>query len=75
LFDRCNQGRYGKCFTCCSRYHGTNTVCVGSTTQYSNSTSGGVWSSSNTAVATVNASGLVTGVSAGTATIIYTVTN
>jgi hypothetical protein len=33
----------------------------------------GTWSSSNTAVATVNASGVVTGVSAGTATITYTV--
>ncbi|RYD99076.1 MAG: hypothetical protein EOP54_05455, partial [Sphingobacteriales bacterium] len=54
---------------------GTNTVCINSTTQYSNTTSGGVWSSSNTSVATVNSSGLVTGVSAGTATITYMVTN
>ena len=34
----------------------------------------GAWSSSNTAVATVSAAGLVTGMSAGTCNIIYTIT-
>ena len=34
----------------------------------------GTWSSSNTAVATVNASGVVTGVAAGSATITYSIT-
>ena len=50
-------------------------VCVNSTLQLSNTTTGGVWTSSNTVAATVNASGLVTGVAAGTSTITYTVTN
>ena len=55
---------------------GTTTVCVGSTTALSSTTTGGVWTSSNTATATVNAgSGVVTGVSAGVATITYTVTD
>jgi hypothetical protein len=51
---------------------GNAPVCVGSTVQLSNVTNGGTWSSSNAAVATVSVSGLVTGVSAGTATISYT---
>jgi hypothetical protein len=38
-------------------------------------TSGGVWSSANTAIATVSTGGVVTGVSAGNCTISYTVTN
>ena len=59
---------------------GTTTLCIGATATY---TSNGVvlgggtgaWSSSNTSFATVNAAtGLVTGISAGTANIIYTVT-
>ncbi|MBV8255945.1 MAG: Ig-like domain-containing protein, partial [Chitinophaga sp.] len=55
---------------------GTTNICTGTATTLSNTTSGGVWSSSNTAVATVDAnSGLVTGVTAGTATITYEVTN
>ncbi len=51
---------------------GNLVICSGATTQLSNSIAGGVWSSNNNAVATVNGSGLVTGVSAGTATITYT---
>ncbi len=51
---------------------GTTTTCVGSTTTLSDATSGGTWSSSTTSVATVDASGVVTGVSAGTAVISYT---
>jgi uncharacterized protein YjdB len=53
---------------------GTNTVCVGLTTTYSTSATGGVWSSSNTAVASV-AGGVVTGVAAGSAIISYDITN
>ena len=54
---------------------GANTVCAGSTTTLTNTTIGGVWTSSNTSVATVSANGEVTGVAAGTATVTYTVTN
>jgi uncharacterized protein YjdB len=54
---------------------GSGTVCVGSSITLNNSTIGGAWSSSNTAVATINSAGMVTGVSAGTATMSYTVTN
>ncbi|WP_182960885.1 Ig-like domain-containing protein [Pedobacter gandavensis] len=54
---------------------GTLSACVGKTTTLSNTTTGGVWTSATPAIATVNSSGLVTGVTAGTATINYTVTN
>lgn len=50
---------------------GTPTVCMGGTTLLTNTT--GAWSSSNTAVATVGASGGVTGINAGTAVITFTV--
>ncbi len=56
---------------------GTNYSCngPGATSQLSNSTSGGVWSSSNNGVATINAStGLVTVAGFGTSVINYTVT-
>jgi hypothetical protein len=49
-------------------------ICLNSTIQLSHS-SLGVWSSSNAAVASVNSTGLVTALAAGTATITYTVTN
>jgi uncharacterized protein YjdB len=53
---------------------GTNVICVnGTTTLYP--TSGGTWTSSNNAVAIVNNSGLVTGITAGTATFIFTKTD
>ena len=51
----------------------SNNVCVGGTLALSNATGGGSWSSSNTAVATVNGSGVVSGVAAGGAIITYTV--
>ncbi len=55
---------------------GSAAVCNGSSTQYtSNGQGGGTWMSSNMAVATVSATGLVTGVGAGMATISYTVTS
>lgn len=51
---------------------GASIVCVGGTTTLSNPTGGGSWSSSNGAVAVVGpATGLVTGVSAGTTVISY----
>ncbi|MFC4230849.1 SdrD B-like domain-containing protein [Parasediminibacterium paludis] len=54
---------------------GTTSVQVGSTTSLTSATTGGVWSSSNLGVATIDASGLVTGISAGSATVTYTVSN
>ena len=54
---------------------GNNALCIGSTSQLTNSTTQGVWSSSNVGVAKVSTSGLVTPVSAGTSVISYTYTN
>jgi uncharacterized protein YjdB len=54
---------------------GNQSICVTGTTAFASTVSGGSWSSSATGVATVNATtGLVTGITAGTATITYTVT-
>jgi trimeric autotransporter adhesin len=50
---------------------GSDVVCVGSANALTGSVSGGTWSSSATSVATVDASGNVTGVTTGTATISY----
>ena len=51
---------------------GTMNVCVNATTSLTDATAGGVWSSSNTSVATISSTGTVTGITAGTATISYT---
>ncbi|MBX2906609.1 MAG: Ig-like domain-containing protein [Taibaiella sp.] len=51
---------------------GANSVCVGSATPYTDMTTGGTWSSGNPSVATINSSGLVTGIAEGTAQITYT---
>ena len=51
---------------------GAHTVCIGFTTLLNNAILGGTWSSGSTGVATVNSSGLVTGVTVGTVTINYT---
>ncbi len=50
---------------------GITHICPSSTTSLYDSTSGGVWASSNPAVATVSTMGLVSAVSGGTATISY----
>ena len=52
---------------------GNTNICVGSTSTLSNGTAGGTWSSSDNTVATVDNSGLVTGIAAGNATITYSV--
>ncbi len=55
---------------------GTLNACVGDTSVLSHATTGGTWSSSNTGIATVDASsGAVIGVSAGTVTITYFITS
>jgi RHS repeat-associated protein len=49
-----------------------STICaVGLTTPLTTTTTGGTWVSSNPAVATVDANGIVTGVAAGTTTVSY----
>ncbi len=55
--------------------NGTGTICTGTTVRFTDATSGGTWSSSNTAIATVSATGFVRGVNGGTATISYTISN
>ncbi len=51
---------------------GATTICLGNTITLASATSGGAWTSSNTAVATVNSSGVVSGLTTGTTTISYT---
>ena len=54
---------------------GADTVCSGQSVILSETITGGTWSTSNSSFATVNATGTVSGISEGTDTIIYTVTN
>jgi hypothetical protein len=55
---------------------GTTTVCNGSTTTLSNAAGSGIWSSVTPATATIgSATGIVTGMAAGTTIVSYTVTN
>ena len=56
-----------------ARLTGTDSVCKGSVTTLADAVAGGAWSSSNTAVATVNATGNVTGITPGTTVISYVV--
>lgn len=50
---------------------GLHTALVGDVFGLSSTVSGGIWSSSNTSVATIDTTGLVTGVGAGTSVITY----
>jgi gliding motility-associated-like protein len=54
---------------------GQATICQNSTTTATNTTPNGVWSSDDLTVATVNQSGIVTGIHQGFAQISYTVTD
>ena len=55
--------------------NGDGDICVGGVTQLSTTVAGGVWSSSNSSIASVSASsGVVTGHSAGSVSIVYTIT-
>lgn len=56
-------------------YVGANTMCEGSTVTYTEATTGGVWSSANPAIASVNTDGVVSGNSAGGTRIIYSLTD
>ncbi|KGO93795.1 hypothetical protein Q766_07615 [Flavobacterium subsaxonicum WB 4.1-42 = DSM 21790] len=51
---------------------GPNGLCTGGTLQLENTTTGGQWSSNNTAIAQVDANGVVTGYSPGNVIITYT---
>jgi len=51
---------------------GPNSVCVGATINLTDATTGGTWSSHNNAIATVGSTGIVTGVTPGVDTIVYT---
>jgi gliding motility-associated-like protein len=53
---------------------GTQQICAGASTQLSNATNGGIWSSNNIGIATINSTGSLNAVAAGTATVSYTVT-
>ncbi|WP_298223226.1 T9SS type B sorting domain-containing protein [Flavobacterium sp.] len=52
---------------------GNQAICVGDTVTFIPTVSGGTWTSQQPAFATVNASGVITGVAAGIATIRYTI--
>ncbi|QKJ62456.1 Calx-beta domain-containing protein [Flavobacterium sp. M31R6] len=53
---------------------GTQAICVSGSTTFSSTVAGGSWSSSNASIATVDpVTGLITGISSGTATITYKV--
>ena len=54
---------------------GTTNLCVGASSTFTYTPTGGTWLSSNTSIATVSSGGLVTGVANGTATITYTSTS
>ncbi len=54
---------------------GASLVCLHGTTTLSDTVTGGAWSSSNTAAATITSGGVVNGVALGTTTIKYKVTN
>ncbi len=54
---------------------GNTSVCVGYSSSLYEGTPGGIWSSSGTNIASINELGIVSGISAGTANISYTLTN
>ncbi|MBC7554446.1 MAG: Ig-like domain-containing protein [Taibaiella sp.] len=54
---------------------GSATLCTGTPVTFTSSAAGTTWSSSDTTIALVNTAGVVTGVSAGSATITFVATN
>jgi len=74
VIGSCGTGRAIDTVSVLAAITGISAICIGSTTTLTIDTSGGIWSSSNTAIATVGSvTGIVAGVSAGTAVITYTV--
>ncbi len=51
--------------------NGAASLCVGSISPYTDTTAGGTWSSSNTAIATISNTGIVTAIAVGSVTISY----
>ncbi len=58
-----------------SMISGSDSVGIGATTTYTDSAAGGTWTSSDTLIATVSTTGVITGIDTGMATITYMVTN
>jgi hypothetical protein len=54
---------------------GAMNVCMGLTTDLSDATSGGAWTSGNTSIATVGSTGIVTGIGSGVVSLSYSVTS
>ena len=54
---------------------GTSAFCLGAAITLSDATTGGSWSSSNTSIATIGSTGIVTGTGGGDAVITYSITN
>src|SRR6185312_9770407 len=54
---------------------GASSVCVAASTAFTSNGDPGVWSSGDASIATVDATGIVTGVSAGVVNITYTAAN
>ncbi len=55
--------------------HGIDTLCPGFTTTLIDTATGGTWVSSNTSIATVSSTGVVTSVAPGTVNMLYIITN
>ncbi len=58
-----------------SSISGSTYICAGSTASLTDPTPSGVWTTSDSTIASIDASGTVTGRAAGTAVVSYTVTN
>ncbi|PQJ10520.1 hypothetical protein CJD36_011125 [Flavipsychrobacter stenotrophus] len=54
---------------------GTTNVCIGATSALTATPAGGIWMNTTPAIATINSTGVVTGVATGVDTILYVVTN
>jgi hypothetical protein len=55
--------------------YGIDSLCPGDTATYTDTTSGGIWSTGSPSIATVTSAGFVTAVLPGVTQVIYTVTN